>query len=222
MNELVKKSDGPTGRRTATKAVRRQQLIEATIDSIARHGIGGTTMSTVTEGAGLSLGLVNFHFKTKQNLFEETLLYLAREHHEQWKKAHRAGGLSAADMLEAIVVSHFHPRICTQRKLSVWFAFYGEAGRRDVYRSLIEDIDTERFRTTIALIEAIQSEGGYGGPAARQVALGLESLYDGMWLNILLYPGDYTRTAGKDHVMAYLVSLYPRHFETRAPDARWI
>lgn len=222
MNELVKKSDGPTGRRTEAKAVRRQQLIEATIDSIARHGIGGTTMSTVTEGAGLSIGLVNFHFKTKQKLLEETLLYLAREHHGQWKKAHRSGELSAPQRLEAIVASHFHPRICTQRKLSVWFAFYGEAGRRDVYRSLIEDIDTERFETTIALIREIRDSGGYAGPAPRQVALGLESLYDGMWLNILLYPSEYRRSAGKDHVMAYLASLFPRHFETPAPDARWI
>ena len=222
MNERVKKPDGTTGRRTETKAVRRLQLIEATIDSIAQRGIGGTTMSTVTEGAGLSLGLANFHFKTKQNLLEATLLHLANEHHDQWKKAHCAEGISAADKLEAIVASHFHPRICTQRKLSVWFAFYGEAGRRDVYRSLIEHIDDERFDTTIALIREIKEDGGYGGPGARQVALGLESLYDGMWLNILLYPNDFKRVAGKDHVMAYLASLYPQHFETPAPDARWI
>ena len=48
--------------RTASKAVRRQQLIEATIDSIAKYGISGTTMTTVTGLAGLSVGIVNFHF----------------------------------------------------------------------------------------------------------------------------------------------------------------
>jgi TetR/AcrR family transcriptional regulator, transcriptional repressor of bet genes len=54
--------------RTASREVRRRQLIEATINSIAQHGIGGTTMNTVTEFLGLSLGIVNFHFKNSLSL----------------------------------------------------------------------------------------------------------------------------------------------------------
>ena len=76
-----------TARRTESKEVRRKQLIDATIESIAQNGIAGTTMSTVTETAGLSLGIVNFHFESKQKLFEETLVHIAKEYHQHCLRA---------------------------------------------------------------------------------------------------------------------------------------
>lgn len=200
-------------RRTESKEVRRTQLIDATINSIAKHGIAGTTLSTVTEDAGLSLGIVNFHFASKQKLLEETLLHLAREHHEHWKKAHDDAGLSAAERLLAIVDSHFHPRICTPKKLAVWFAFYGEGGRRAVYRQLVDAIDVERFDLSVGLCRQIAAEGGHAGLPPDHVARMLEALYDGLCLNILMYPGMFTRERAKAQVRAYLASVFPVHFE---------
>jgi len=214
MNEALRKpkADGKPPRRTESKEVRRQQLIEATISSIAKNGIGGTTMSTVTEQAGLSIGIVNFHFKSKQNLFEETLVYLAHEHHDHWLKAYADAGLSAPEKLMAIVEAHFHPKICSPKKLAVWYAFYGEAGRRKVYRKLIEEIDEERFEISKTLCEEIHADGQYTGLPPLQVANLLEALYDGMWLELLTYPENYTRTAARDHIASFLASVYPKHF----------
>lgn len=204
---------GKPARRTEAREVRRQQLIDATIDSISRHGIGGTTMSSVTETAGLSLGIVNFHFQSKQNLLEETLVFLAREHHDQWLRAYRDAGLSAREKLLAIVDAHFHPRICSPKKLAVWYAFYGEAGRRKVYRKLIEDIDMERYELSLRLCEEIEQEGGYGAMLPRQVTNLLEALYDGIWLELLTYPKNHTRARARDHILAFLAIVYPDHFD---------
>ncbi len=214
MNQALRKpkAGGKPPRRTESKEVRRQQLIEATIKSIAKHGIGGTTMSTVTDYAGLSIGIVNFHFESKQKLFEETLVHLAREHHDHWLKGYKDAGLSAADKLMAIVDAHFHPKICSQKKLAVWYAFYGEAGRRKIYRKLIEDIDYERFDISLQLCSEIKTDGGYEGLPASQVANLLEALYDGMWLELLTYPESYTRQKARDHILAFLAGVYPRHF----------
>lgn len=52
--------------RKASKETRRQQLIEATIDLLARRGYSETTMADVADGAGLSRGIVNFHFESKE------------------------------------------------------------------------------------------------------------------------------------------------------------
>jgi len=215
MTEAVNTSKGPAKRmrRTESKEVRRQQLIDATINSIAKYGIGGTTMSTVTEAAGLSLGIVNFHFKSKQNLFEETLISLAREHHAQWLRAYGDAGLSAPEKLMAIVDAHFHPRICTPKKLAVWYAFFGEAGRRQTYRKLIEDIDRERYDLSLRLCEQLAREGGYTDIPPRQVANLLEALYDGIWLELLTYPENYTRRQARDHIAAFLAKMYPGHFD---------
>lgn len=200
-------------RRTEPREVRRSQLIDATITSIAKHGIGGTTMSSVTEAAGLSIGLVNFHFKSKQNLLEETLTFLAREHHDLWRRAYEDAGLSASEKLLAIVGSHFHPRICTRRKLAVWYAFFGEGGRRAVYRALVDELDRERYDLSTQLCSEIEEEAGYGGLPPHVVARTLEALYDGIWLNLLIYPDRDKRDQSHRQVRAYLASVYPEHFE---------
>jgi TetR/AcrR family transcriptional repressor of bet genes len=202
--------------RTASKEVRRRQLIDATINSIASHGIGGTTMTTVTDLAGLSLGIVNFHFQSKQNLLEETLLFLAREHYDQWERAHRDAGLDASTKLLAIVDAHFHPRIFTRKKLAVWYAFFGEVRRRAVYRSLVDDMDRDRFEVSTQLCAEILADGGYDGPPADHVARMLESLYDGLWLNTLMYPGKFTREGSRHQVHVYLATIFPRHFPSSA------
>lgn len=199
--------------RTASKEVRQRQLIDATINSIARHGIGGTTMTTVTELAGLSLGIVNFHFQSKQKLLEETLVFLAREHHEQWERAYRDADLDAPAKLLAIVDAHFHPRICTRKKLSVWYAFFGEVGRRAVYRALVDEMDSRRVEVSTRLCARILAEGGYDGPPAEEVAGMLEALYDGFWLNMLMYPGSFTREGARRQIHAYLANVFPRHFQ---------
>ncbi|MFB3117890.1 MAG: TetR family transcriptional regulator, partial [Myxococcota bacterium] len=46
-------------------ARRRRELIEATIESIARNGLSGTTIAKVAEIANLSAGIVSFYFRTK-------------------------------------------------------------------------------------------------------------------------------------------------------------
>jgi TetR/AcrR family transcriptional repressor of bet genes len=205
--------------RTASKQVRRSQLIDATIASIAEHGIAGTTMNTVTERAGLSVGLANFHFQSKQRLLEETLLFLAREHHEQWYRAYADAGLDAATKLLAIVDAHFHPRICTRRKLAVWYAFFGEGGRRAVYRSLVDPMDQQRFELSTRLCEEIIAEGAYAGVSADHVARMLESLYDGLWLHTLMYPRWFSREGSKAQIRRYLATVFPQHFEAPAEPA---
>ena len=207
----------PAGRprRTEDKSVRRMQLIEATVDCIAKHGIVGTTLARVTEVAGLSLGLVNFHFASKERLFEETLRFVAGEHRDKWQKAVRSKQLSDADRFLAILDSFFHPQICSRRKLSVWFAFFGEAANRSLYRTIVEDIDEERHQESMQLIRTFAADGDGSDPIF--VSLTLEALVDGLWLNMLIYPEDFTREMAKTQVRHVLGLMFPRHFGPLIP-----
>ena len=49
----------PQARRRAAKVVRRRQLIDAAIESIAKRGLGDTTLAHVSQAAGLSQGIVH-------------------------------------------------------------------------------------------------------------------------------------------------------------------
>ena len=203
-------------RRTESKEVRRQQLIDAAIESIAKNGIAGTTMSTVTEAAGLSLGIVNFHFESKQRLFEETLVHLAKEYHDVWQRAYADAGPYANDKLRALVDAHFQRSVCTRKKLAVWYAFFGEGRRRAVYRELIDQFDDAHWERSTQLCGEIIKEGGYQCPPAKEIARTLEALLDGIQLNILMYPDSYSPSDGRKKVHAYLAAIFPKHFDMPA------
>ena len=70
--------------RKLSREARRNQLIEATIEALATRGYARTTLTEVAKIAGLSHGLVNFHFQTKEKLLAETLQFLADEYRENW------------------------------------------------------------------------------------------------------------------------------------------
>lgn len=198
--------------RTAPPEVRRRQLIDATITCISKYGISGTTLTAVTKEAGLSLGLVNFHFKSKDALLTETLNVLAQEHRDLWMRSLARDDLAASEKLRAIVDAQFDPGICSRKKLGVWFAFFGETAYRKSYRLNSAHIDIERQETSAELCRQIIAEGQYSNVDADCVSFTLESMFDGFWLNMLMYPARFTREEAIKSVIAYLGSAFPDHF----------
>ena len=91
-------------RRTASKEERQEQLIQATIRSVASRGLSDTTMATVASEAGLSQGIINLHFQSKERLLVETLKYIADEYRHTWKKVLSGAGKSPAERLEVLVM----------------------------------------------------------------------------------------------------------------------
>ena len=100
--------------RKASKETRRQQLIEATIDSLAKRGYSETTMADVADGAGLSRGIVNFHFESKEKLLVATLQYMADEYSAHWRAALQKAGDDPARQLGVLVAADFDRSICNQ------------------------------------------------------------------------------------------------------------
>lgn len=209
MNQIAKKKSGG---RTATREARRIQLINATIDSISKHGFSGTTLSSVTRGAKMSHGVVNFHFKSKEALYEQTLGFLAQEHYDFWSKAMMKAGGNLNDQLAAIISTDFHPSICTRKKVAVWFALWGQAKYRPSYLKLHDKFDKLREAEIERLCAEITKEGNYKDVDPYAKARNLVALLDGFWLNFLLYPKTATRKQGRQDIYDFLASTFPKHF----------
>jgi len=201
----------PKAPRTAPPEVRRRQIIEATITSISRNGLSGTTLAEVTRLAGLSLGLANFHFKTRDALLCETLAHIAHSLRDHWQAKFDDPALKPTEKLAAIVEAHFDRRLSSRKKLAVWFAFFGEAAQRQSYRALLGPVDRHRLQASTELCRQIVAEGGYA-TEAEEVALGLEGLYDGLWLNILVFPSAFSHSSCRAVTLNYLADKFPRHF----------
>ncbi len=200
------------GRRTASKEERAQQLIDAAMDTIAVHGLSGTTTALLTERAGLSAGIISLHFGSKDNLLAATLERLITEHRAQWIEAAKNPRLNPAARLWALMEAHFAPEICTPTKIRVWFAFFGEATHRATYRRLCEGFDTERSDFMEACCESIVEEGGYAALDAERLSQLIESTADGLWLDMLLYPDEVDSAYAREQMRLMLQAFFPRHF----------
>ena len=198
-------------RRTASKEERQTQLIKATIRSIAKHGLSVTTMATVAKEAGLSQGIINLHFKSKERLLEETLLYIVDEYRSAWQKALDTSGASAAAKLGTLIRVDFDKRICQRNKLAVWFAFWGESRSRLTYRKICADHGQEYKQVLTGLCEEIIKEGGYM-IRAQHVATGLMALSVGLWLDLLLSPTELSRDQAEEISLSYLKGIFSTHF----------
>ena len=202
----------PAKKRTASKQERQLQLIRATIRSVAKNGLADTTMSTVAREAGLSQGIINLHFQSKDRLLIETLRYIADEYKTSWEKALDGAGPSPAERLAALVEVDFNMPVCDRNKLAVWFAFWGESKSRPTYRKLCATRDIQYRKELGALCQLLIEEGGYQGLDAMVLATGLSAMAEGLWLDLLISPRSLTREQARNICLAYLASAFPRHF----------
>lgn len=197
--------------RKASKDVRRLQLIEATIDSLAKRGYSETTMADVADGANLSRGIVNFHFESKEKLLIATLQHMSDEYAAHWRATLLKAGDTPADKLRALVMADFDRSICTKRKLAAWCAFWGEAKSRPTYQALCGARDKSYQSLFVDLVTQLKLDGRYSfDPAA--IALALSSTLEGLWLRLMMGTEDATRESAQNCALEFLAAVFPRHF----------
>jgi len=204
----------PANRRKVTKEQRREQLIKATIKSVAKRGLGETTMADVTREAGLSIGIVNLHFQSKHKLLEETLRHLSEEYESACQAALVKAGPSAARKLAALVDLDFSPKVCDRGKLAVWFAYWGEVKSRPVYLQICADKDKRYEEIVTAICQELIDEGALSGDSAPDIAAGLSALVNGLWLDLLMTPDKVDRKRCRNICMNYLAHAFPEQLAT--------
>ncbi|HET8691147.1 MAG TPA: transcriptional regulator BetI [Steroidobacteraceae bacterium] len=203
-------------RRTAPAEERREQLILATIRSVADHGLADTTIATVAQAAGLSQGIVNLHFRSKDGLLTETLRYLADEYRNACEAAAAVGAVDPVAGLKAMVELDFRRTICSRDKLAVWFAFWGERRFRPTYRRICAERDRSYDDMVRVICAKLCEQGGYPDVEPALVADGLSALTDGLWLDLLVRPESMSRERAKRIALSYLADVFPRHFSQPA------
>ena len=211
----VRQTETPPQRKAA-RPVRRQQLIDSTIAVLARKGYAGLTVADVAKEAGLSAGIVIFHFNSKDELLAAVLGALAAEYRTHWEASMKAAGPTAADRLKALLLSDFDTDVYTREKLAAWVAFWGEIQGRPFYDQICAGADAERQTATEELCRQVIAEGGYAlDPALTSRAL--ESLGDGLWVGLggAGYKGQVNGAQAKEVMANALAAFFPRHYAQR-------
>jgi TetR/AcrR family transcriptional repressor of bet genes len=192
--------------------VRREQLILATMSCIAEHGLSAVTIAKVTSTAGLSLGIANLHFESKEKLLLATLRHVTDEYNNG-----QSGILADSDFpsitakVDALLDFDFSDLIMDKTKLAVWFAFLGEAKSRPTYQKICASSDNQAQALLTRLFQDAIDDGGYNNVDANVLAGGYISLVDGLWLNALLAPRRMSRKKARLTARQYLKTALPLH-----------
>ena len=198
----IRKKRRALGQNPAIRASRRRELIEAAIHVIAQHGRAGCTVGRVAQQAGLSQGLMNFHFKSIDRLLVAAFDHLAAEFDSTWQRRVAAAGPDPEARIAAMIEAYFVPEIFTPEKLAVWFTFWVDADLRDAFRSTAVKVE-RRYHRDVETEIARMIGNGADEEASRLTGL-ISAMVDGYWLQALLYPKTFKPRAAVQACLALL------------------
>jgi TetR/AcrR family transcriptional repressor of bet genes len=196
--------------RKAVRDIRREQLIEAAIRAISKHGIGETTIAHVVQEAGMANGAVNQYFASKDMLLLEALRAVTSEFREVWHQARDKAGDDPGAVLEAIAMAQLHPKVCRHERISVWVAYWSETRFRPKYMDVCTESDAEYGEALMKACHALAQSGRYKNLDAEKAGQFLLAAGDGLWIIIML--GLLTRDQAADLMRAHMASVFPKHF----------
>ena len=103
--------------------MRRRELVEVTIDSLAEVGFVGTTLAQIAARAGVSPGLVAHYFDDKDGLLDAAFRSLARRVGKQVRARLRLVA-TPRGRIQAVIDANLAPEEFDQRTGSAWLAFW--------------------------------------------------------------------------------------------------
>jgi TetR/AcrR family transcriptional repressor of bet genes len=196
--------------RAEKKQQTRQKLIQATTEVISSEGLSGVTMAKVAEQAGLSRGIGNFHFQSKEQLLLETLRTIYNEFDKSWRDIAADEGRVPAEKLKAIVETTLRPPIARKKKLAVWLAFWGEASSRKTYLEICAAHDLEWDDAMEDIIRKMAGDDfNPRGMSPGKIAQSLTAMMDGFWVEYLIAGDRFTSRDAINACFAYLASFFP-------------
>lgn len=196
-------------RRKASRAFRRRQIVEATIEAISRFGFADTTLAEVARLAGMSQASLIFHFRTKDALLVETLRQLSEEYRTTWRAALAAAPEEPLAQICALVAADFEPRLIAHDKVAAWHAFWAEAKARPTYMRICGERDEERAAVLVEACAALLAEVGRGTEPAEDIAAAIDGLCDGLWQRLLMERRSFGRADGLRIMFQQLRSHFP-------------
>ena len=207
---------GPKRQSRGSADERRLQLIDATISCIAEQGLSNITLNSVAKRAGLTAGLINFHFETKQGLLTSTLEHVANEYETACQAVMAESGLTAEQRLRRLVCVSFEEPCCSIENVAVWYSFWGEARSRRDYVAICSRSEDYLLSSSRELIEEL-AEAHNREINIMAAAKGLCGLVDVLWQELLVKKDAFDRSAANDTCLAYLENLLPGCFATLPP-----
>jgi len=160
--------------------MRRRELVEVTIDSLAEVGFVGTTLAQIAARAGVSPGLVAHYFDDKDGLLDAAFRSLARRVGIQVRARLRLVA-TPRGRIQAVIDANLAPEEFDQRTGSAWLAFWGQVLHVERLKR-IQSVYQRRTLSTLrnSLLKLVAPD------EAHSLASMIAAMIDGVWLRAAL------------------------------------
>ncbi len=211
-------SEHPASGGSRIRQRQRQRLIDACISALHIYGPSRTTVEKVVALADLSPGIVRFYFDSKAAMLVASLEHLAAEFAERLLVPVARLKDDPVQALRLLVQLYLDAEIASSRKVSVWYAFWGEASARQEYQDICGKKDEEFAALVRELMERMIALSGASHLDADAVALGLIGVLEVLWQGIAFQSeANIDRAAAVGRSLRYLSSLFPGQFSDPGP-----
>lgn len=187
--------------RPSNSAERREQIVDGLLEVMAESGFEGASIGAIAKAAGVTPGLVHYHFEDKRELLHAAIDRLRDRALTRLSQAGRGGAPTLRDLVRAMTT-----RGPTSSPVDVacWVAVGAEAVREVKTRRRFE----AAMREVAVLLEARAREDGLPPEHAARAAWSLVALVQGFFLLSAAAPGALPAGLAEGAGMALVSGLH--------------
>jgi TetR/AcrR family transcriptional repressor of bet genes len=164
------------GTRTSIELIRRRDLIEAAYQTFLEHGFNGMTMARIGERAGMSHGIVNYYFKSKDELVSAVVRKANFLIMQDTARRLRAAK-SPRERVSAVIAGNFPDDLFTRDIARAWISYYAALGQHRDLDRMQRVVDVRLAQNLMHALKQIVDRS-----RAELIANYIAVLIDGYWL----------------------------------------
>ena len=169
---------------------RRDSLIAATLRVVAEEGIESTTLAKICEAAGVSRGLANHYFQSKEELLLIAFQKLLDDLGEVTRRASREQE-NPTRKLFAIINAIFKSEFFNSTARAAYLCFW-TASLSNQQFARINRANYARYHSSIARLFEKAAKQRDVDVNANRAAIGLVGMIDGLWVDLSIGVDNFT------------------------------
>jgi TetR/AcrR family fatty acid metabolism transcriptional regulator len=172
------KKNGEAGPATFTQRKRRDQLVDCAIEAVVELGFHGTSVAEVARRAGVSKGVVTYHFPAKDDLFFAVVAHIFDSVKESLETQLRGTSPErfVADYINAWVEYYRTERSYILAIREIWGNFRDDGGDQHFGPQALEG----ELGVVQRVLEYGQADGSLGDFDARVMAVSIKAALDAL------------------------------------------
>lgn len=185
---------------------RRAQIIRAAVTAIARDGADRAKLKDIADGAGVSLGMVQHYFRTRDELIAATFGTMMRISLSRWQRLEMVESEPLVRLYAGLLL-HVHDADQFDERWGFWVEFWSIARRDPALARAASEIYALWTQPFTRAIDELGPQASTVGQSAADTAAALMALIDGLAVRVLVDPSTVARESMYRRLVAATTQL---------------